>query len=278
MELKITQQEALKPIEFNFDELKQKLTERVKFYNSLTYTEDEIRTAKSDRATLNKFKEAIENRRKEIKKAHMKPYEDFEKKIKEIVAMIDEPIQAIDGQVKAFEDKVKAEKRSEIESFYGQEIGDLKDLLSLEKLWNEKWLNATYSIKAIQEEIKGNIAKVENDLEVISGLKSEYEFQIKDVYLQRLDLSVALQEKARLEDQKAKQEEYQRKLAEQKDQAEPAVFVAPNEILPTREPQEEEIEEEVEQLDFRVWVTKGQKDLLRQFLIDNNIRYGRVTE
>jgi hypothetical protein len=270
MELKIIQQEALKPIEFNFEELKQQLTERLKFYNSLTYGEDEIRTAKTDRATLNKFKEAIENRRKEIKKIHMKPYEDFEKKIKEIVAMIDQPILAIDGQVKAFEDKVKAEKKAEIETLYNQSIGDLKDLLPLDKLWNTKWLNSTFSMKAVEEEITGIIAKVKNDLEVISGLKSEFELQIKDVYLRTLNLSAALQEKTRLEDQKAKQEAYNKA---QLEKIEATKENTPEPIISQPEPKQEQ---EIIQMDFRVWVTMEQLQELKLFLHERKIKYGRV--
>jgi len=273
MELKITQQEALKPIEFNFDELKQQLTERLKFYNSITYGEDEIRTAKTDRATLNKFKEAIENRRKEIKKIHMKPYEDFEKKIKEIVAMIDEPILAIDGQVKAFEDKVKSEKKSEIESFYSKSIGDLKDLLPLDKLWNTKWLNSTFSMKAVEEEIADTIAKVKNDLGVISGLKSEFELQVKDVYLRTLNLSTALQEKTRLEDQKAKQEAYNKA---QLEKIETIAQSMPEPASVQPELKQEQLEQEIIQMDFRVWVTMEQLQELKVFLKNNGIKYGKV--
>ncbi len=271
MELKITQQEALKPIEFNFDELKQQLTERLKFYNSLTYGEDEIRTAKNDRATLNKFKEAIENRRKEIKKAHMKPYEDFEKKIKEIVAMTDEPIKLIDDQVKAFEEKVKLEKRMQIESYYARVIGDLESLLPLDKLWNDRWLNATFSMKAVEEEMDGTIARVKNDLEVISGLKSEFEFQIKDAYLRKLDLSAALQEKSRLEEFKAKQEAYEKTKAVI---PEPAILKDIVEPEPPYQPEKKQ--EEILQVDFRIWATGEQLQDLKGFLRDNNIKYGRV--
>lgn len=271
MEFKIIQQEKPKPIEFNFEELKQKIAERAAFYKGLTYGPDEIRTAKTDRATLNKFKEAIENRRKEVKKAHMKPYEDFEKKIKEIVAMIDEPIKLIDGQVKEFENKVREEKRARIQEIYEKSIGELKELLPLDKLWNDRWLNATFPIKDVEEEITGTIVKVKNDLEVVSNLKSEFEFQIKDVYLQKLDLSAALQEKTRLEESKAKQESY-----EKAKHGIPAPEILEDTVEP--EPPYEPEQEEIIQIDFRVWVTNEQLKALKEFLKTNNIRYGRVTE
>ena len=57
-------------------------------YENLTYTEDAIKTAKEDRSNLNKFKEAIDKRRKEIKKLCLKPYEEFEKRIKEYPSLL----------------------------------------------------------------------------------------------------------------------------------------------------------------------------------------------
>jgi hypothetical protein len=269
MELKIIQQESPKPIKFNFEELKKELSKRLEFYKGLTYGSDEIRTAKADRANLNKFKEAIETRRKEIKKAHMKPYEDFEKKIKELVKMVDEPIQLIDGQVKEFENKAKEEKRAKIQEIYEKSIGDLKELLPLNKFWNDRWLNSTFSLKTIGEEILETITKVKNDLEVISDLKSEFEFQIKDVYLQKLDLSAALQEKTRLEESKVKQDAYEKAKAG---------IPAPEILEGTAEPEPPygPEQEEIIQIDFRVWVTKKQLKTLKEFLKFNNIKYGRV--
>jgi hypothetical protein len=298
MELIISNQENLQPIEFNFEELKIELAERLQHYNSLTYTEDEIKTAKADRATLNKFKDAIEKRRKEIKAQCLKPYEDFEKKVKEIVKMIDEPILAIDGQVKKFEIRVKEEKRAEIQTFYAEVIGDLSELLPLVKVWNEKWLNATVTLKSVKDEINETIARVKNDLEVISGLQTEFEFQTKDVYLKTLNLSAALQEKTRLEERKARQDEYDRVQAEKRaEQARQEAEKAkqPEVITIETEPdghtltkdsyeslegafaQAEHSPEPVTmQIDFRIWATHEQLMSLKAFLLENNIKYGKV--
>ena len=56
-----------KVIEFNHEELKNFLIEKTSKYNSLVVTEDNIKSAKEDKAKLNKFKTAIENERKRIK-------------------------------------------------------------------------------------------------------------------------------------------------------------------------------------------------------------------
>lgn len=276
MELKITEQ-ALQPITFNFDELKDQLETQLQHYNSITYTEDKIKEAKADRATLNKFKDAIENRRKEIKKAHMKPYEDFEKKVKELVALVDKPILAIDGQVKAYEIKDKEEKRAKITKIYEDNIGDLAELLPLTRIWDEKWLNSSVKINAVTIAIVEVIDGVRSDLEVISGLNSEFELQIKDTYLRSLNLSSALQEKSRLEEQKAKQEAYDKARAEEKAKAEE---VAEQPIIkhsgPIQQPIQEPEEETIYLLRFEVRATRDKLMALSKFLKDNNFDYRKV--
>lgn len=208
---KPTDDQFVKTIDFNFDELKQEITSALAKYQGLVYSDDSIKDAKSDRAHLNKFKEALEAKRKGIKKQCLAPYEAFEKKIKELTALVEEPILAIDGQVKGYEQAKKDEKKAEIAEHYEAHIGDLAPLLPLERIFSDKWLNATVKINAVQEEIDALITRTTADLQTISDLKSEFEVQIKDVYLRTLDLSSALSEKTRQETIKAEQEAYKQK-------------------------------------------------------------------
>lgn len=76
MEL-IVKEPAMQSITFNFDELKAEIGEALEKYKGLVYTDATIKDAKSDRAALNKFKDALETKRKEIKKRSMIPYEAF---------------------------------------------------------------------------------------------------------------------------------------------------------------------------------------------------------
>ena len=97
-----------KTIDFNFEELKGQLAESLALYTGLVVTEDGIKGAKEDRAKLNKLREALENKRKEVKRECMAPYTDFEAKVKELVGLIDQPIAAIDAQLKAVIDRTVA--------------------------------------------------------------------------------------------------------------------------------------------------------------------------
>ena len=262
----------VKEINFNFEDIKNELNLRLTKYEGLVYDNNSIGEAKTDRATLNKFKAALEDKRKEVKKQCLAPYEDFEKKVKELVALVDKPISAIDGQVKVFEQQKKDEKLNRIKEYYTEHIGELKQLLPLERIYDERWLNATYKDKDIYDSIDGDIAKVKADLKTISDLQTEYELQVKDVYLKTLDLSAALNEKTRLEQQKAKLQEYQQHQQAEVKQQEPAE-VRPE---PKQDVQEVSEQEPVMAIDFRVWATRRQLSDLKQYLKSNNIKIGRV--
>ncbi len=273
--------EFLTNINFNYDELKQELAARLEKYKGLVYSEDSIKEAKTDRAALNKFKTAIENRRKEIKKQCLAPYEEFEAKIKDIVAMIDEPIKAIDGQIKDYEQIKKEEKQDAIKQFYTDRVADLKDLVPFDKIFNPRWLNVTYKETDIHKEITDLFIKVEDDLKVIAELQSEHELQIKDVYLQDFDLTAALQEKNRLEEQAAKMAEYKRVQQEKERQAQETKEEVPPAAKTTAPNPPQMVKPSKEKaayitIDFRVVATAEQLNELKQFLNDNGIKYGKV--
>jgi len=282
MELAILtpEEKFLTSVEFNFQELKTELINRLEKYQNLVYTDDEIKSAKTDRATLNKLLQAIDSKRKEVKEKIMTPYTAFELKIKELTGLIEKPILQIDSGIKKFEDKQKTEKMDLLKGFYAEYIGNLKDLVSFEKLFNEKMLNATVKVADSQKVILSQIEQINKDLIVITELKSVFELQVKDFYLRSFDLSVALFEGKRLEEQKKRHDEYEAKKAEPIIIAKP-VFVAPQEAVTTPEENKEAVAVMVETpqiytLDFRVSATADQLALLKQFLTQNKITFERI--
>jgi hypothetical protein len=267
-----------KVIEFNNEELKQELAISLEKYNSLVLTEDCIKDGKADKATLNKLRTAIEDRRKEIKKQFLEPYNDFEVKVKEIVSMIDQPIKAIDVQIKTFENKAKEEKRQLITEYFNDGVGDLAELLPLEKIWDDRWLNATFSLTAAKKEIDLVISNVTKGLDTISKLKSEFEAEVKDCYLNTFDIGQALEKNIALIERKKKLEEYQKQLQQQTQQPQPIEEVKPAIIIQSQ-PVQKEVEVKVEEvfvINFRVAATLERLRLLKEFMKNNNITFGKV--
>lgn len=63
MELRVNEVAIPEKISFNYEELKAELTEKVAFYETLVYTDDQVKDAKADRATLNKLKKTLNDER-----------------------------------------------------------------------------------------------------------------------------------------------------------------------------------------------------------------------
>ena len=206
MELKVKQITFPEAIEFNFSELKQEIEERTASYVGLVYSEDQIKDAKKDAAMLRKFTKALSDERIRVKKDLMKPYEEFEGKIKELTGIVDKAIGEIDVQIKSYEEQKKQEKLENIQEYYNSiEEDDLK-WLGFPAIYNEKWLNASVSMKSIQEEINARLEQIKNDLATLSNLP-EFGFEATEVYKTSLDMNKAISEAQRMSQiQKAKAE------------------------------------------------------------------------
>lgn len=210
-----TEDGFLRVIKWNKDELEAAVRQKIASYENVVYTEDNIKQAKADRAELNKLTKAIEDRRKMVKKIINEPYDKFEAELKEVLALIQEPVEIIDKQVKAFEDQQKEEKKAKIRAAYDEVIGDLKSVLPFEKVFDGRYLNQTYKLATAQTDIKSKVEKVRTDLETIDSLDSKYKLNAKDVYIKTLDLSKALAENKRLSDLEEKLEAEKRRKAEE---------------------------------------------------------------
>ena len=202
-----TEDGFLRRIQWNKEELEAAVRAKIAGYENVVYTEENIKAAKNDRAELNKLIKAIEERRK--------PYAVFEAELKEITALINEPVALIDQQVKAFEEKQKEEKKAAIKATYDENIGDLAEVLPFEKIFDSRYLNQTYKLATAQKEIVNRIDTVKTDLETIDSLDSKYKLNAKDVYIKTLDLSKALAENKRLADLEEKLEADKRRKAEE---------------------------------------------------------------
>ena len=202
-ELSLNIQQNLGCIELNFEEIEERLDKKLAEYKGAVFTEETKDIAKAELASLRKFKKEFEDARKNVKKEWMKPYDDFEQKMKILTGKIDQPIHLIDSQVKDFEKKRKEEKRLRIKEIYADLIGDMKEYLSLEKIYDLKWENATTTEKSIKEAINKAVDKVKTDVDVICGMRSESVGKALEKYKDTLNLQECIQYINKYEEQKA---------------------------------------------------------------------------
>ena len=198
-------------ISFNFEELKQELTSKVSIYETMVYTDDQIKQAKADKANLNKLKKALNDERIRREKEYMQPFNVFKEQINEIIGIIDKPVAVIDKQVKEYEDQKKQEKMEAIKEYWNSL--DIPEGLALEEIFDSKWLNATASMKSIQDTILEAIEKFKTDMASLANLP-EFAFEAQQTYISTLDVGKALNEAHRLSEMAKKKAEMEARQAE----------------------------------------------------------------
>lgn len=282
MELKMHDVQFPQVIEFNFEELKKEITDKAELYKNMVYTDDTIKEAKADKATLNKFITALEDKRKDVKKQCLQPYEVFEKQIKELVAIVDEPVRLIDQQVKNYEEKKKADKLEKIKEFW--ESVEHPDWLTCNKIFDQKWLNATTSMKKVQESITERLKQICSDMDTLNSLP-EFAFEAVEEYKQSLDVNRAIAEGQRLADiQRRKQEAEAAKAAEEEKKAAEAEKQQPaqpdpvvtEEKTPPQPVEEPQTEAAASWIRFEACMTVDQAMKLKQFFETEGISFRAI--
>lgn len=212
MELKIYNPQEdgfLQKIDWNFDELKKEITEKTEMYKNLVYSDDQMKEAKKDRASLRKFRTALEDKRKDLKKQILIPYESFEQQEKKLVSIVDEAIENIDIQVKGYEEGLKQEKTKKIKEIYEEIIGDMDRILPFEKLFKPEYANVTTTLKSIRDEMSETVKRVDTELKLINAENGQFVFEMKEAYLKNLDMHEALKVKQQLEETQKRKEEFE---------------------------------------------------------------------
>ena len=277
-------------IDFNFEELKTELTERLHHYNTMVVTEDSIQEGKADRANLRKLRDAIETRRKEVKKRCEQPYKSFEAQVKELVALIDAPIAAIDGQIKTFEDQQRQQKYEEIQAIYDEQVPDtIRDIIPLQRILDPTWLNKGTSKKKITEAIETLVKRTNVDMALLDSVNPKYMAAVQTRYVETLDITQAMnyQNELLAADERFRQQEEERQRREAQraawaSQVPPAEEKPPVAVQePVREPAVAPVPQSnadklyTLRLEFRL--TRGQADALKQFLNSSHIEYTNIT-
>lgn len=162
-------------IEANFDALEKHVRKTVELYKGATYDltkADKIKEAKNDRTYLNGLKNEIEERRKAVKREYNKPLAAFEKRCKEITAIIDEAADGIKAQIDQAEEDRKARARAKLEEHYETFAGLLAPVVPYERFHEKQWLNKNFGEVKAKKALEAKVSKLAGDWET---LKSQFE-------------------------------------------------------------------------------------------------------
>jgi hypothetical protein len=152
--------------------------------------EPEEAGAKKDRATLNKAEKNIAEKYAGLKAAYEKPLENVELNIKSIRNAIKAASGVVDSSVKTYEEAQKEKKRKGIEEYFATKGFDL---VPLDRLFNDKWLNKGAKMANIREELDSGIAEVYQNIETLEQLP-EHGPMAKALYLETLDMGAAMRQ------------------------------------------------------------------------------------
>ena len=165
-------------IEDNLDVVEASIRQKLAEYTQVVITKDSIQDGKELLADIRKEKKSLDDERKAIKKAWMKPYEVFEARAKKIIDLYDEPVKLIHSQLEAYEEDRKAAKRNDIKKIYEfvvKENAELADWLPLDKIYDTKWENATCKDKTIREAMEMAFSQIKVSISTIQSMQSAWE-------------------------------------------------------------------------------------------------------
>ena len=237
------------------------VAETLERYTPENYSEDNVDQAKADRAILNKAAKELNDRRIQIEREWNAPLAEFKGIVGDTVKMISEGSAKIDAVVKGVESKAKAEKRAAIEQLWERKG---ITLLQLSKLWDDKWLNKTKRLPAIEKEIGEKLLKIEAELDTLAAVDTEDGDVLRAYYLDCLDLQRTLAYSATLKANRQRlQEEQARRQAEAEAQATREAYVAPTaEPAPTTPTAYEAPEAVIPEVLERTMVVRGTREQL----------------
>lgn len=260
-------------IAFNNAELLAEVKNRLATYQGRIYDETSISAAKADRATLNKFMDALNSERLRIKKVYTAPLDKFTAEVNEVIDTVKVVMLEIDGQVKTYTEKQKAEKLAECKECFASVLpAELAGFIRYEKIHKDEWLNASKKMPAVKKDIDAIIEKIKAELVTIEALGSDTT-ELKAMYFEGLSLTDTITayerrkaEKQRIEQAKAEAE----RIAAEKKNAEPTPEKQPETVAQVEEPAK------LFTIAFKVTGTAEQLNALKAYMSENGLKIERA--
>ena len=154
-------------------------------YTTKEYTEENLAEAKKDKAELNSAVSVLNSRRLILEREFMEPFSGFKDTINTVCSRIKEVSNKIDTVVKKAEQEEKDRKRKLIEEEFAKRQFNL---VPLEKIFNERWLNKGTTMVTVSEELDTAINTINSELEDLEP----FGIEARGFYLETLDLGKAI--------------------------------------------------------------------------------------
>lgn len=180
----------------NYEELKAKAEAVAAYVDSVELTDDNVQECKKLLSRARSVVNCLDDRRKEIKKAMLEPYNAVADQINEISGIVTEAENRLRSEVKDMETNERNAKAAKIEDMFlrAAESYEWYSTMDQDKLKEQlikpEWSNKSTALSAITAGIVGGLTRVNSDLIAISRMTNSKEIGIE--YRQCLDMDVAI--------------------------------------------------------------------------------------
>lgn len=179
-------------IESNLGTIAEDIKKQLAEYEGYVVSEETIKDGKNLLAQFRKQRKELDDSRKDGKNRYMEKWNNFESKLKPVIALYDEKINEIDEQVKEVEKNRIQAKRERIKVIYDEVIGDMGEYAPLDFIYDKKWENATASEKSIREEMTQSIGGIQMMVDTIK-MNDKYADKGLEEYKKSHNLQSAMQ-------------------------------------------------------------------------------------
>lgn len=242
--------------------------------NAVLVSDDDFKQAEERCAQYNKIIKAIDDKRKDVKKAYVQPLEVFEKAINETKAILTEAKDNLWSQVKQVENDRRSEKLDKLTTYWEQTLDSaITSYRKFTDIADTKWLNKGVSFATAFGEMDKAYQQIENDLQainaVVANTDSTYLNVLLAYYKEGHSLSETLAYNLRIQQSRKNSTQAESIQAQANTQTEVKQSVQSQQTAEIDE------NEPLYEIVFKVSGTKRQIDALAEFMRANKIKYDR---
>lgn len=225
-----------------FEDYKQQAEQVSSYIRSLPVTQENIKAVKVELAKARKLTDRLNRSRIDIKKEILSQYTVFESQVKELCDIVGEADDELRDKVRQLEELERKCKMSEIEELWDKRVAQYDQITkyfpcALDLWFQPQFLNKTYSMKRIEDDMRDWLEECDNNIRVASKMGEDYlyEFTVTGNLAEAIELV-------------QKREQWESELADE-------------------DPEEE--------IPVQIFVVSGEKDikLAEMLLKENNITY-----
>lgn len=190
-------------IEFTeYENVKQQALKLAAHIEKVEVNDENLKQSKKLLAAVNKRVKDLEDRRITIKKILLQPYQDFEMKVKEIVNIVGEADAIVRNQVRQMEEAERERKQKDLEFLFDvrKQMYKYSDLIQFEQFLQPQYLNKSFSINKVEDEMIQFLEKISNDIAAIESMEDAQ--AVLSLYFETFNLSAAIAQVNKIKERK----------------------------------------------------------------------------